>query len=118
LIPATGSPRIDGGRSIPKRPLSPPPDPNRPIADGVQHFGRGALQFDAKGRLWVKTTRGNFDTPPTSVFDVFDATLGYVGEIRVEGTVGDLYHIGEQLFVARMWGEKGTTVKVWRIREP
>jgi hypothetical protein len=147
LIPADASARIEGGRTIAKRPLSqeqinsirnpvprtlpadtppemrarlealPPPDPNRAIPDGVPHFGRDALAFDATGRLWVKTTRGNFDE--TTVFDVFDSKLNYLGETKVDGgVVGDLFHVGRQLLVARMYGAKGVTVKVWRIREP
>jgi hypothetical protein len=148
LIPVGAGPRVEGGRSIPKKPLSPEqierirnPPPVQPtqgmtpqtqrlmeeararvgarepiIPDGIEHFGSGAIQFDAKGRVWVNTSRGTYGQ--SSVLDVFSPTLEYLGEVTLEGSISYHYDFGRELLVTRMSGESGTYVKVWRIREP
>jgi hypothetical protein len=44
------------------------------------HFLAGALVFDQTGRLWVRMERGGLED---TIFDLFDPTGRFMGEIRV-----------------------------------
>lgn len=58
-----------------------------PEIDPLQpHFRQlRALQFDERGRLWVRTSRG---LPGRTIFDVFGADLRYVGEVSIDRSIG------------------------------
>jgi hypothetical protein len=127
LLPADAGVRLEGGRSLPMPPLSAqqieslrrfsPQDVERKIQAGVGHFGSDALQFDALGRLWVRATRGSNDTPVSTVFDVFSPRLEFLGEVTVDGRVGE-FHFAEGLLVGVNGnGQSRSSVRVWRILE-
>ena len=65
-------------RSAP--PLEPPP-----IPELKAHFLANALVFDQTGRLWVRTERGGLGD---TIFDLFDPTGRFMGEIRVAARIG------------------------------
>jgi hypothetical protein len=145
LIGENGTPRVSGGRDIPRQPVSveelaqmratldslqrsrppqregsgpPPPLPDLPRE--IPHFTTGlyggVLGFDGGGRLWVRTNRGR--DSHTTIFDVFGPGLEYLGEIGLGFTVVE-NHIGATLLVASTVGDLGVQgVKVWRILEP
>ena len=82
------------------------------MPDEKPHFSWTGFRFDPLGRLWVRTGRGN---EKQAVFDVFDASLGYVGEVVVPGTVG-AFVPGRELLVTAGETDAGfPVVKVWRI---
>jgi hypothetical protein len=141
VVSTDGAPRVSGGREIERQIRSPeelareqramdslvtarggtllPQAP--PIPREIFHFSTGgpwsgALHFDGRGRLWVATTRG-WKTN-TTVVDVFDPNLEYLGEIDL-GTFAMMRHIGSTLLVASVLGDFGVQmVRVWRIQEP
>jgi hypothetical protein len=49
------------------------------------HFLAGALVFDQTGRLWVRMERGGLED---TIFDLFDPTGRFMGEIRVATRIG------------------------------
>jgi hypothetical protein len=125
LIPGGGSAPIEGGRSVPMRPASQEQidrirkidaaEANWLTEAGEVQFSSGALKFDATGRLWVRTKRGD---PNATVFDVFNRKLEYLGEVKVDGVVS-VFHIGSQLVVGAIGDAlKSSSIKVWRIQEP
>jgi hypothetical protein len=76
------------------------------------HFSLGALAYDGRGRLWVRTGRAEHGT----VFDVFDGTR-HLGEVRVAARIG-AYTFGEGLLVAAVLDELDVpTIGVWRVVE-
>lgn len=83
------------------------------VPDEKPHFHWTALEFDPLGRLWVRTGRGN---EKQAVFDVFDPSFAYLGEVIVPGTVG-AFIPGRELLVTSGETEAGfPVVKLWRIR--
>lgn len=83
------------------------------VPDEKPHFHLTAFRFDPGGRLWVRTGRGN---EKQAVFDVFDASFAYLGEVIVPGTVG-VFVPGRELLATSGETESGfPVVKVWRIR--
>ena len=74
------------------------------------YFDAYALQFDEKGRLWVQVGRG---TPEQTIFDVFDPSGGYLGEVIVPVAVQE-YALGAGLLAASAYDEEGVPqVRVW-----
>jgi len=83
------------------------------VPDEKPHFHGTAFRFDPRGRLWVRTGRGN---EKQAVFDVFDPSFAYLGEVIVPGTVGTFVP-GRDLLVTSGETEAGfPVVKVWRTR--
>jgi hypothetical protein len=97
-----GRRRADGGgRAV----STPEVDPLRP------HFGPDALRFDPEGRLWVRTARAREGT----LFDLFDAEGGYLGEVRVPGRV-QAFGMGDGLLAAAVLDDYDVaTVRIWRV---
>jgi hypothetical protein len=106
------------GRALQAGEADPGHVPDERLEPRVAQSHFNAVQFDARGRLWLSTNRGSFEAPQKTVFDVFSPTLEYLGEITVEGFVRS-FDVGTELVAAAVLGIDGlTTVKVWRIREP
>ncbi|HSA57601.1 MAG TPA: hypothetical protein VLE53_17945 [Gemmatimonadaceae bacterium] len=83
------------------------------VPEEKPHFHWTGFRFDPLGRLWVRTGRGN---ERQAVFDVFDSTFGYAGEVVVPGTVG-AFAPGRDLLVTAGETDAGfPVVKVWRVR--
>lgn len=94
----------EGGRPRP-RSFTPRPERN--------HFNMDALEFDENGQLWVRTERGGLDA---TVFDLFDTSGRYIGEVRVPMRVGP-YGVSGGLLVGRVMNDDEVEfVQVWRIR--
>jgi len=88
----------------------------------VSHFGRGALEYDDGGRLWVATNRGNVGT---TTFDVFDPTGTYLGEVSLPGiletgpyTLRSYDVAGGHLAVVMAEGDGNHRIGVWRVVWP
>jgi hypothetical protein len=60
-----------------------------------RHFSLDALRVDDDGRIWVRTDRGD----PTTIFDVFDSTGGYRGEVKLPARAR-AFAVGRGLLVA------------------
>jgi hypothetical protein len=91
----------------------PAPSGPRYRAHFVDSFD-GALRFDGSGRLWVRTTRGNFSDQ--TVFDLFDRHLDYLGEVIIEDILTH-WHIGTTMLVGSVLDDLGVAfVRVWTIR--
>jgi hypothetical protein len=92
-----------------------------PPAREIQHFTAGgpfagALGYDGRGRLWVRTTRGS--GADSTIFDVFGRDLVYLGEVEL-GSGVLTHYVGATMVVASVADGLGVQgVKVWRIREP
>jgi hypothetical protein len=111
--------------------MNPPPPPamrermleqlrTRPAPSGPRyrpHFSDtfdGALRFDAAGKLWVRTTRGNVSNQ--TVFDLFDGDLTYLGEVIIEELLIN-WHVGSTMLVGSVHDDLGVPfVKVWALR--
>jgi hypothetical protein len=143
VLSTDGTPRLEGGRDIERRlmsseeharsvhvmdslalaaaaltgrtlALSPPPREIWHFTAGGPYAG--ALGFDGRGRLWVRTTRGR--GTDSTIFDVFGRDLEYLGEVDL-GSGVLTHYVGATLIVASVVGDLGVEgVKVWRIREP
>jgi hypothetical protein len=74
----------------------------------------GALRFDAAGRLWARTPKGNFSGQTT--FDVFDQRLNFLGEVVLPKTA-TFWHIGAERMVTAGVGDASIpVVRIWRLR--
>jgi hypothetical protein len=77
------------------------------------HLPWMALRFDPAGNLWVTTRRGN---ESTTIFDVFDKSLDYIGELRVAGTIREI-EFGGGYAVTSGENEDGVpVVTLWRLK--
>lgn len=85
-------------------------DPRQP------HFSQlDALQFDGRGRLWVRTSRA---VAGRTVFDVFGRALEYLGEVGVDRAVG-VYSVRDGWLAGVTEDELETPgIAVWRVVEP
>jgi hypothetical protein len=87
----------------------------RPVSTELLHFGAASFRFDGKGRLWVRTPRG--DAGPT-VFDVFSRELEYLGEVQAPERITGPWDLGYDRLVGVVAGALGVPiVKVWRVQE-
>ncbi|MFQ5742419.1 MAG: hypothetical protein ACE5HV_02390 [Acidobacteriota bacterium] len=89
------------------------PDPLKP------HFTINPLDYDDAGRLWVRTPRGG---PDETIFDVFDATNEFIGEVVVPVTFKldpftlRNFDVGGGHLAAVLLDQAGTDqVKIWRV---
>lgn len=85
-----------------------------PEIDALQpHFQPlSALQFDERGRLWVRTSRA---LPPRTAFDVFDPDLQYLGEVDVDRPVG-VYSVRDGWLAGVTTGELDIPrIGIWRV---
>lgn len=100
-----GRRRADGGGAGPEVEV----DPLQP------HFGSlSALQFDERGRLWVRTSRASAGR---TVFDVFGVDLDYLGEVSVDREVG-VYSVRDGWLAGVTEDELGIQgVSVWRVAD-
>ncbi len=60
-----------------------------------RHFSLDALRVDDDGRIWVRTDRED----PATIFDVFDSTGGYRGEVKLPARAR-AFAVGRGLLVA------------------
>lgn len=77
------------------------------------HFNIDGIQFDESGRLWVRTERGGASA---TVFDIFDASSRYLGQLRVAERLGT-FALGDGMLAAKVTdAEEVEYVGVWRVR--
>jgi hypothetical protein len=101
---ATGKAAAEAGSGN-VRPFTPKPEHN--------HFNLNALAFDDTGRLWVRTQRGGLEQ---TIFDIFDVTGTYVGEVRVPRRVGT-FAVHDGVMAGEVTDENDVMfVEVWRVR--
>ena len=102
--------RLPGGANNPEAGATRPEiDPLRP------HLFGNALAFDPTGRLWARTARGG---PDRTIFDLFDAAGGYLGEVHLDRSI-ERFAVGHGLLVV-VAADAGTGVERifrWRIGE-
>lgn len=78
-----------------------------------RHFLMHDLEFDPRGRLWVRTPRG---VAGRTVFDLFSEDGRYLGGVEVEGRVSR-FAVGRDRLVAAVLDDLDVpSVRVWRIR--
>lgn len=78
------------------------------------HFGLSSLEFDDRGRLWVRTDRGSVNE---ALFDVFGSEGSYLGSISVRDRIGEFDIRGGRL-AAVVYGEYDVEhVRIWQIVE-
>ena len=89
------------------------PAPDKP------HFGRGALDFDDAGRLWVGTYRG---TEGETLFDLFSPAGDYLGEVNLPAELAlsasslRLYAVAGEHLAAVVADDSGNHgIGVWRV---
>lgn len=89
-------------------PGSPPPVP-----EVRAHFLRDALQYDRRGRLWVRTERGTADE---AIFDLFDPQNRFIGELSVPGRMRR-FAIGGDLLAGVVYdADEAQYIQLYRIR--
>lgn len=100
-----GRRRAEGGRES----TEPEIDPLQP------HFQQlSALQFDEKGRLWVRTSRAEAGR---TVFDVFGPDFSYLGEVGVDRELG-VYAVRDGWLAAVTEGELDIPrIAVWQVAD-
>jgi hypothetical protein len=77
------------------------------------HASADALRYDDSGRLWVRTQRG---TARTTVFDVFGAGGGYIGEVVIPMAVASYSLAGSYLATAGERADGIPVVTIWTVR--
>lgn len=80
-----------------------------------RHFLMDDLEFDPRGRLWVRTPRG---VAGRTVFDLFSEDGRYLGEVEVEGRVSRFAVGRDRLVAAALDDLDVPSVRVWGIRTP
>jgi hypothetical protein len=76
------------------------------------YFNAYGLQFDERGRLWVRAERG---AAGNTVFDVFDANGRFLGEVTVNRAVRDFSLGAGMLAGVTMNADSVAQVSVWRV---
>ena len=76
------------------------------------HFEWLGLRYDPRGRLWVKTGRGD---ETRTVFDLFGGEGSYLGEIVVPGRVGGFSLNGDYLVTSGEDGDGVPQVTLWEL---
>ena len=83
-----------------------------PIPRERNHFDTFALRYDEAGRLWVRVERAPVGK---SMFDVFDASGRYVGEIIVSAHVRD-FALGAAMLAGVVLDDSGVErVQIWAV---
>jgi hypothetical protein len=77
------------------------------------HAATDGLRYDDAGRLWLRTNRG---AGRTTVFDVFSALGGYVGEVTVPIAVESYSLAGSYLATATERADGIPVVILWTVR--
>ena len=91
------------------------PPPATPVRKEHDHFGAGALQYDAEGRLWVRVDRA---LPSSTTFDVFGPDRRYLGEVTVNGRIRD-FAVGDGLLAGVVLDALDVErIGVWRVTTP
>jgi hypothetical protein len=62
--------------------------------------------------LWLRTERGN---ESLTIFDVFKAARTYLGEVQIEGDVGNHAIAGEWLVTTGTSAADHAIVQLWRL---
>jgi hypothetical protein len=76
------------------------------------YFDPDALGFDEKGRLWVRVERG---TQSETVFDVFDASGRYAGEVKLDLRIAG-FALGAGMLATVAANRNGVEqVVLWRV---
>jgi hypothetical protein len=78
------------------------------------HLIWSALRYDTAGRLWVRTMRGD---ETKTIFDLFDQSLSYVGEVTVSGDVTRYAFRDGYLVTAALSVDGFAQATVWRVTE-
>jgi len=77
------------------------------------HFEWLGLRYDPRGRLWVKTGRGD---QSRTVFDLFSGEGSYLGEVVVPGRVGS-FSLGANYLVTAGENDDGVPqVTLWELK--
>ncbi len=79
-----------------------------------RHFHLNSFRYDDDGRLWVLTGRGD---ESRSVFDLFDPSGAFLGELVVPGAVTRFAIGGSWLVTAAFSDAYFPVVRLWRMRE-
>ena len=88
------------------------PAPTFTVPPERNFFDAYGLQFDEKGRLWVRAERGK---PDETVFDLFDPKGTFLGEVVVPARIRD-FSLGAGLLAAPVQNDDGVPqVRVWRV---
>jgi hypothetical protein len=72
------------------------------------------LRFDDSGRLWIHVQRG---APSETVFDLFDASGAFIGEVKLNRNIRD-FALGAGMLAAITESAGGAEqVVTWRIHQ-
>lgn len=93
-----------------------PPPGAAPRVGGDQnlkpHIAIDGMRYDDAGRLWVRTMRGD---ETYTILDVFSPAGAFLGEVRVDGSVGRFSFAGPWLAVASDDADGYPVVRVYRV---
>jgi hypothetical protein len=78
------------------------------------HFDWLGLRYDHRGRLWVKTGRGD---ETRTVFDLFSPAGAFLGEVMVPGKVGPFSFGGNYMVTSTLTEEGLPQVVLWEVRQ-
>ena len=83
------------------------------VAQLRNYFDYFALRFDEAGRLWVRTGRG---ARGSTIFDLFDPSGRFLGEVELPVQVR-AYDLAGELLATAIESEDGVPmIAVWRVR--
>lgn len=77
-----------------------------------RHFHLNSFRYDEVGRLWVLTGRGN---ESHSIFDLFDETGDFLGDLVVPGRVTRFAVAGTWLVTAAFSDDYFPVVRLWQV---
>ena len=79
------------------------------------HFEAYSLKFDERGRLWVRTERA---AAGRTIFDVFDPTGHYLGEVEAPAQVSE-FALGVGVLAAAASDSLGVQrIRTWTVSGP
>lgn len=94
----------------PPRGMTPPRVGGDP--DLKPHIAIDGLRYDDRGRLWVRTMRGD---ETVTILDVFSPTGAFLGEVRVDGIVGRFAFAGSWLALVTEDADGFPVVRRYRV---
>ncbi|MBX3173967.1 MAG: hypothetical protein KF709_06110 [Gemmatimonadaceae bacterium] len=97
--------------AAPARGAPPAPRPGG-NPDLKPHVSIDGLQYDDRGRLWLRTMRGDHTV---TVFDVFADSGEFLGELRVPGVLGSFSLAGPWLAAATESDDGYPIVRIYRV---